>query len=76
MDEAEADKIGEALCRWLDGQRVSPSDGTEAMSYAIGAMLASKAKGLFELAEGLAIVTQLIQVTAIECMSNQDKLRI
>lgn len=76
MDKTEADKIGEALCRWLDSQGVSPSDGVQAMSSAIGAMLGTKASNLSDLIEGLHNVYQLININALECMTNLDKLRI
>lgn len=76
MDKSEADQIGEALCRWLDSQGVSPSDGTQAMAHAIGAMLGAKASNLVALIEGCHMVYQLINVTALECMANQNKLRI
>ena len=73
MEKTEADKVAEALINWLDSQNVAPSDGVQAMSMAIGSMIAHKSYGLTHMIEGLHLSYQLINVTALECMQNAGK---
>lgn len=71
MEKTEAEKIGEALCRWLGNQGVSAADGSQAMAMALGAMFGRRSHSVVHLLEGLMNIKAMIEIEAFECLHNK-----
>lgn len=72
----EYEKVGEALCRWLDSQEVKPQVGLMALASAIGAMMGSVANNVPDLIDGLGPIKQLMELEAFATLANRNKLTL